>query len=404
MINSGNNSTYEDMIEEFIKWRNDESNYVNDQMTFNKMLGDASEKQIYRMIKKRNYLCISPKSQKLIGDNSWVIIDFPNSICQSNEIFEDNLENKNNEIKSEREISLEVGYFLQENITNIAKICYKQGNLVVMQDLGNVSLFNLLNNHPIDQIKIGNCYEELIHWIAKLQQLGKKIPSNHFLKQRRFDTNIMKREFDEFLNYFPLLIQSQRLNDIVDIDKLKENEKKDEIDINELKKEIDTFYDTLIEPNESLVLIHRDFQSKNIMYVTNLEGKIENKPYVIDNQDICLGSMFYDLASLLYDVNAQMSSLERQRLAKIYWEHYQQQNYKYNIFIRKIRMIAIQRILKSIGRHAKIYHNTKRDISLQTIKKAIPTIHLLIQEIEKDDFELKFSKILIKYINMMYPK
>ena len=363
-----NSDNVSDLLDDFIIWQSDENTYCSDQLSFTKMLGDASEKQFYRVTRRNLHLCISPKSKKILTE-SWIIIKFPcETKALSDEIF---LYDHVPKTTTPKDLFLEINYFLHENLPNIPQILAEKNNLVLMQDVGTTSLYNLLTTQPVNEISIGNCYEELIHWIAKLQQIGKKLPSKHLLKLRQFNNDAIKSELRELVYYLPLL--SQCTNECT-------------IEQSLMLKLFSDHIGNIIDPNEQLVVIHRDFQCKNIMYC-------DNKPYVIDNQDMCQGPMLYDLASLLYDVNAQLSSLERQRLAKIYWEHYYKNEMSYVKFLSKLRITALQRILKSLGRHAKLYYQSKRIISLQTIKKVIPVIELLMQQTE-----IKCGMLLLRFI------
>lgn len=78
------------------------------------------------------------------------------------------------------------------------------------------------------------------------------------------------------------------------------------------------------------VLVHRDFQSSNVLYRT--EGDFA----FIDFQGMRLGSAAYDLASLLYDPYAPLSEVEREELAKLYP-------------VENLAYGAVQRLVQALG-------------------------------------------------------
>ncbi len=78
------------------------------------------------------------------------------------------------------------------------------------------------------------------------------------------------------------------------------------------------------------VLVHRDFQSSNVLYRT------ADEPAFIDFQGMRLGAAAYDLASLLYDPYVQIGEKERLALAKLYP-------------VEKLAYGAVQRLVQALG-------------------------------------------------------
>src|SRR4029077_16887268 len=84
--------------------------------------------------------------------------------------------------------------------------------------------------------------------------------------------------------------------------------------------------------NQSRVLVHRDFQSQNIL--------IRNgQAYLIDFQGMRPGLAQYDLASLLYDPYVWLSETEHQELL----EHYCGEK-PTSEFLETLRLCAMQRL------------------------------------------------------------
>ena len=100
---------------------------------------------------------------------------------------------------------------------------------------------------------------------------------------------------------------------------------------------------------EPLELVHRDFQSTNILWKM---GKIS----FIDFQGMRLGPAVYDLASLLYDPYAKLSARERTLLAQYYGK------------IRNMASIceilpyaAVQRLIQALGAFCRLTQAGKTD-------------------------------------------
>jgi aminoglycoside/choline kinase family phosphotransferase len=93
----------------------------------------------------------------------------------------------------------------------------------------------------------------------------------------------------------------------------------------------------------SRVLVHRDFQSQNII--------IRNgQAYLIDFQGMRPGLAEYDLASLLYDPYVDLSETERAELTAYYQTHQLEHGITNNSeFDLKLRLCAMQRLMQALG-------------------------------------------------------
>ena len=91
------------------------------------------------------------------------------------------------------------------------------------------------------------------------------------------------------------------------------------------------------------VLVHRDFQSQNIM--------IRNgQAYLIDFQGMRPGLAEYDLASLLYDPYVNLAESERAELTAYYCDRQLQNGITINgEFDLKLRLCAMQRLMQALG-------------------------------------------------------
>src|SRR5213594_402135 len=91
------------------------------------------------------------------------------------------------------------------------------------------------------------------------------------------------------------------------------------------------------------VLVHRDFQSQNIL-VRN------GQAYLIDFQGMRPGLAEYDLASLLYDPYVDLTEAERAELIAYYREEQIKNGTAVNgEFDSKLRLCAMQRLMQALG-------------------------------------------------------
>ena len=88
-------------------------------------------------------------------------------------------------------------------------------------------------------------------------------------------------------------------------------------------------------------LVHRDFQSQNIM-VCNA------KVYLIDFQGMRTGSPFYDLGSLLYDPYVRLGKQERLEMLEYYFR-ISGSGLEWEVFEKLYREAATQRLMQSLG-------------------------------------------------------
>ncbi|HEY2800502.1 MAG TPA: aminoglycoside phosphotransferase family protein [Chthoniobacterales bacterium] len=90
------------------------------------------------------------------------------------------------------------------------------------------------------------------------------------------------------------------------------------------------------------VLVHRDFQSQNIIVR-------EERAYLIDFQGMRPGLAEYDLASLLYDPYVGLTPNERAELETLYLDKVPA---TYPDFQEKLRLCAMQRLMQALGAYA----------------------------------------------------
>ena len=92
-------------------------------------------------------------------------------------------------------------------------------------------------------------------------------------------------------------------------------------------------------------LVHRDFQSQNLMV---RDGKV----WLIDFQGLRRGRQEYDLASLIFDPYMNHSDEERERLLEL-WEEIADERPETSLF----HQCAAQRLMQALGAYGNIVKN-----------------------------------------------
>ncbi len=124
------------------------------------------------------------------------------------------------------------------------------------------------------------------------------------------------------------------------------------------------------------VLVHRDFQSQNII--------IRNgQAYLIDFQGMRPGLAEYDLASLLYDPYVKLSDAERAELI-VYYRDRQLENGSTidGDFGFKLRLCAMQRLMQALGAYGFLGLVKGHKHFLQYIPNALSSLRAVVATIE----------------------
>ena len=127
------------------------------------------------------------------------------------------------------------------------------------------------------------------------------------------------------------------------------------------------------------VLVHRDFQSQNIL-VRN------GQAYLIDFQGMRPGLAQYDLASLLYDPYVELTQAEHDELL----EHYCSETPSPD-FLETLRLCAMQRLMQALGAYGFLGLVKDYKHFLQHIPRAVQSLREVVGKI--DGLEL-FEKFL----------
>lgn len=262
--------------------------------------------------------------------------------------------------KEENSFYVRIASFLKNLGVSVPDIAYSDpdSGIAVIEDLGDMSLCHAVHERSRDEVI--KLYQDAIRGIVKLHQLGvkeyKKEPfkicppfteKTYHWESRYFEENLLegflkislfgkeKREFEEDCG-----ILAERLS--------KEHE----------------------------VLIHRDFQSKNIM--------IKNShPYFIDFQGMRFGLAQYDLASLLLDPYVDLDQEMKKELFEFYMALAQIDDKKR--FKELYDHCALQRLMQALGAYGFLGLKKGKRHFLQYIQPALERLSGILSELNDLD-------------------
>ena len=127
---------------------------------------------------------------------------------------------------------------------------------------------------------------------------------------------------------------------------------------------------------QSRVLIHRDFQSQNIM-MRNMQA------HLIDFQGMRFGLAEYDVASLLFDPYVALPEIERDELLALYEQKRKAAGHAVSADFREnYQFCAIQRLMQALGAYGFIGLVKGHRAFLEHIPAAMRSLHGLIEEVD----------------------
>ncbi len=203
----------------------------------------------------------------------------------------------NNNLK-ENKAFIEFSKHFKKHSLNVPEIYYEdlENNIYLIEDLGDTDLFSLIKKDNNKYSKeIIDIYKKSLTELIKFQlTAGKGINYDLCYPRKSFDKQSMLWDLNYFKYYF------LKLADIP-------------FDEQELENDFHSFIDLLLEADDDYFM-YRDFQSRNIMIH-------KNSPWFIDYQGGRKGALQYDVASLLFQVRAEMPNNIKEYLLDYYIEH-----------------------------------------------------------------------------------
>jgi N-acetylmuramate 1-kinase len=213
----------------------------------------------------------------------------------------------------------------------VAKIYDFDENLgvIAQEDFGDVILREVLLNSDVETRE--NYLNQAISLIAKIQSATPKaFEQNSIASRLAFDFEKLSWELDFFTTHYFETFKKNPLN---------------ETDNKLLKAELDEVANELA--GMAKVLTHRDFHAANLMLDK------QNNLRIIDHQDARIGSVAYDLVSLLLDRVTTLPTPEWLAEKRIFFlaerDKLDLENIDEADFAYEFRLQTIQRCLKAIG-------------------------------------------------------
>ncbi|MEJ6570693.1 MAG: phosphotransferase, partial [Akkermansiaceae bacterium] len=245
-----------------------------------------------------------------------------------------------------------VSQFLKYGAFNVPEVIYDNPGrrVALVEDLGDIDLLGM-KDEPWE--KREPIYRSAFEQLDKL--FYTRVPKDLEF-QPEFDENMYRWEQDYF--YDQVADEFLNMNPAV-VDELSEHPA-----LAQMAKDLGA---------SSRNLVHRDFQSQNII-------AHEGKAWLIDFQGMRRGRQEYDLASLVYDPYMNHSAEERQKLLEL-WEDVSEEEPIAPI----LQKCATQRLMQAMGAYAKLGRQPQHEWYLQHIPTAAKILREVIAGSDLED-------------------
>jgi hypothetical protein len=229
--------------------------------------------------------------------------------------------------------------------------------LIWMQDLGELDLWSFRETEWLSRAAL---YESTLDAVFAMHTSATSLAGNFALKlERVFDADLYLWEQSYFFenclgNFFQ--IAPDELSDLATLPALTEAAR-----------------DLAERPR---VLVHRDFQSQNVMIS-------EGSAWLIDFQGMRFGLAQYDLASLLYDPYVALTDSERETLLEFYKTRLKKNGHRVDgDFDRVFSWCALQRLMQALGAYGFLGLKKDRPHFLSHIPVAMNSLRKIVSRLE----------------------
>jgi aminoglycoside/choline kinase family phosphotransferase/NDP-sugar pyrophosphorylase family protein len=199
------------------------------------------------------------------------------------------------------------------------------GRRALFEDLGDLSLHSWLR-FPHDSEIIEAQYRRVLDILISLHgRASEHLDDCPTLASRMFDYDHLRWETTYFLDRFVTGLRKARFADRKSLDE----------DLHNLAKTVSTFLPAII---------HRDFQSQNIMVKAGI-------PHAIDFQGARVAPPAYDIASILWDPYHRLDDSMRERLLSYYIGEMQKaaKDFDADAFLDTLLSCRLQRHMQALG-------------------------------------------------------
>jgi len=244
-------------------------------------------------------------------------------------------------------------HFLASNKVNVPSVLAKnpKSHLLWLTDLGTRDLWSS-RNEDWDQ-HLAPLYRSALTQVFKIHTIpvaeNPQLPS----LEPPFDAALYQWEQDYFFKEFATRFSACSETEIETLSR---------------SQEAGTLVDELSQlPRQ---LIHRDFQSQNIMI-------LDDDAWLIDYQGMRLGLPEYDIASLLFDPYVSISETQRDELISFYFSLKQEAGHSdaFETFRRLLFLCATQRLMQVLGAYGFLGISKEKTSFLQHIPPAVERLH-----------------------------
>ncbi len=251
--------------------------------------------------------------------------------------------------------------YLEKNRVPVANIIASNPALhcLILEDLGQTSLLNYTKKKPHSYLPIYKKSIDLLHHWQSITTYPNTIPN--------YTSQIAKDNANLCIQWFCQTWAEQPLS------------KKETYAWNEVIANISRVWE-----ESPTALCHRDYHSDNIM----IQG---NQLKVLDYQDLAIGPIHYDLASLLTDHYYSHTPKTQQTLIQ-----YAVQKQGIPFDHRTFYTIVYQRHLKNLGVFSRLHHRDQKSQYLKYIPRMLQTMEYISGHIP--DFSVLTQHLIGKYI------
>ena len=235
---------------------------------------------------------------------------------------------------------------MEINVPKLIKTSSDEG-FILMTDFGSVQYLDILNSNVSEN---NTQYKDAINTLHNMQKKGKAY-QEMFLP---YSERLIREEMSFFIDWFLDHHHGYQLS----------------------KSEIARWQDcTHILTQNALsqpqVLVHRDFHSRNLMFLDS------GNPGILDFQDAVIGPITYDLVSLLRDCYVSLNSDVVADFSLYFYKNLDEEDkagISHNQFTKFFDLMGIQRHLKAVGIFTRLNYRDGKSIYLNDIPRTLEYI------------------------------
>ncbi|MCS7278881.1 MAG: phosphotransferase [Thermodesulfobacteriaceae bacterium] len=238
------------------------------------------------------------------------------------------------------------------------KIYEPKKGILLVEDLGDYRLYDLKK-------KSKKYYYQTLEHLCAMQSLKDHFPIENTLEAPFYTFEFLwEKEVKYFLEWY-----GEKYQKIIF----------DKASIDELK----TWLKNRTNFNH-LVVMHRDFQSKNLMVK-------KSRVYIIDFQGARIGPPTYDIASLLNDPYVNLGK-NKEDLLNYYLNLV---SYDRELFRRELRILSLIRIMQALGAYCRLFLKEKKNWFRNYIPSGEEKLKKLIKDLKREEGEKNLPSLFL---------